>query len=584
MAGTGASSPFIKDEPEDHFFPSPNQRFMGSTQQGFNIPQQHFNQFGSQGGSINPSDLTMGGNGVAIPNGGYGSSYQNNFTAQASNPNSSFSKGISTFNDDELLDSLGTMDGSHTNTAGMQNNGQDFSMDFDFPQNVYPGQNGTNPLPVDPNHVNGYSNTPDGDPIQSPFVHNFNHAQFRHMQQQHNFGSSLQSPASYTGSPLQGPDLLNGSAQQRPRLSQVMQGRKSSNTRSPLTPKTPAISSLNISSAENSSFPSQPIRTSHAHGHQKTLSGQWDQTPNSLTSFPGSELGSPNQGVHPNPQISDILKGASMPTKLNGAHAGGAPAMQQQTQEMKRRRRRESHNLVERRRRDNINERIQELSHLVPLHRLEDEKVRKALANNSPLSPTLTGLSQPPLGISPPQATSGLAGPGARRATAGNITTGIPIEEKDKGPNKGDILNGAVSWTRDLMWMLHLKLQQQEDLANIIAELGGTFPFEQTEDEKRMHTELMDAMLKNHGDEFQYTRGPGSGLRVPKHTDVKGDVFGAAGQGLLDNSLSPDNHSSGDAGQAGMGGAGQYWSGHNSGGSGPGSISFKEEDEYMDLQ
>src|SRR5271170_960235 len=102
------------------------------------------------------------------------------------------------------------------------------------------------------------------------------------------------------------------------------------------------------------------------------------------------------------------------------------------------RRRRESHNLVERRRRDNINERIQELSHLVPLHRLEDEKVRKALANNSPLSPTLAGLSQPPSGMSPPQATSGLAGPGARRATAGNITTGIPIEEKDKGPNKGD--------------------------------------------------------------------------------------------------------------------------------------------------
>ena len=585
MSGTGASSPFIKDEPEDHFFSSPNQRFMGPAQQGFNIPQQHFNQFGSHGGSINPSDLTMGGNGVPILNGSYGSSFQNNFNAQASNPNSSFSKGISTFNDDELLDSLGTMEGSHTNTAGMQNNRQDFGMDFDFSQNVYPGQNGANPLSVDPNHVNGYSNTPDGDPIQSPFVHNFNHAQFRHMQQQqqHNFGGSLQSPASYTGSPLQGSDLLNGSAHQRPRLSQ-MQGRKSSNTRSPLTPKTPAISSLNISSVENSSFPSQPIRTSHAHRHQKTVSGQWDQTPNSLTSFPGSEFGSPNQGVHPNPQISDILKGTSMPTKLNGAHGGAAPGMQQQTQEMKRRRRRESHNLVERRRRDNINERIQELSHLVPLHRLEDEKVRKALANNSPLSPTLTGLSQPPLGISPPQATSGLAGPGARRATAGNITTGIPIEEKDKGPNKGDILNGAVSWTRDLMWMLHLKLQQQEDLANIIADLGGTFPFEQTEDEKRMHTELMDAMLKNHGDDFQYTRGPGSGLRVPKHTDVKGDVLGAAGQGQLDNSLSPDNHSSGDAGQAGMGGVGQYWSGHNSGGSGPGSISFKEEDEYMDLQ
>jgi len=585
MAGTGASSPFIKDEPEDQFFPSHNnQRFMGGSQQGFNIPQQHFNQFGSHGGSINPSDLTMGGNGVAIPNGGYGSSFQNNFNNQASNPSASFSKGISTFGDDELLDSLGS-----PNPAGMQNNGQEFGMDFDFPQNMYSGQNGTAALSVDPNHINGYSNTPDGDPIQSPFVHNFNQAQVRHMQPQHAFGNSLHSPGSYTGSPVPGSDINNGSrdasnyAKQRPRLSQVMQGRKSSNTRSPLTPKTPVMSALHIGSAEHSNFPTEPIRTSHSHRHQKTLSGQWDQTPSSLNSFGGSDF-SPIQGIHPNPAISDILKGTSMPTKLNNGHqAGSAPALQ--SQEMKRRRRRESHNLVERRRRDNINERIQELSHLVPMHRLEDEKVRKALQNNSPLSPTLAGLSAPPSGMSPPQATSGLAGPGARRATAGNITTGIPIEEKDKGPNKGDILNGAVSWTRDLMWMLHLKLQQQEDLANIIAELGGTFPFEETEDEKRMHTELMDAMLKNDGAKFHYTRAPGTGLRVPKHTDVKGDAIGSSAQGgQLDTSLSPDNHSTGDAGQAGMGGPGQYWSGHNSGGSGAGSISFKEEDEYgMDL-
>jgi len=93
-------------------------------------------------------------------------------------------------------------------------------------------------------------------------------------------------------------------------------------------------------------------------------------------------------------------------------------------------------------------------------------------------------------------------------------------------------------------------------------------------------------MLKNDGTKFHYSRAPGSGLRVPKHTDVKGDPIGSSGQGgQLDTSLSPDNHSTGDAGQAGMGGAGQYWSGHNSGGSGANSIGgFKEEDEYtMDL-
>jgi hypothetical protein len=440
------------------------------------------------------------------------------------------------------------------------------------------GHNGTASLSVDQNH---YSNTPEGDPIQSPFVQgNFTQAQLRQMQAQNNFANPIHSPGSY-GSPLPGSDLHNGSAdaiRQRPRLS--MGGRKASATRSPLTPKTAGMSALSLGSAENSSYPT-PIRTG-SHRHQKSLSGQWDQTPSSLASFPDSNFNSPVSGIHPNAQISDILKGASMPTKLNNGHqAGGGNALQ--SQEMKRRRRRESHNLVERRRRDNINERIQELSHLVPLHRLEDEKVRKALQNNSPLSPTLAGLSQPPSGMSPPQATSGLAGPGARRATAGNITTGIPIEEKDKGPNKGDILNGAVSWTRDLMWMLHLKLQQQEELANIIQDLGGTFPFQETEDERRMNTELMDAMIKNDGGKFHYSRAPGSGLRVPKHTDVKGDPAGSS-SGQNETSLSPDNHSTGgEIGSTGMGGAGQYWSNHNSGGSRPESVGFKEEDEYMDL-
>ena len=72
-------------------------------------------------------------------------------------------------------------------------------------------------------------------------------------------------------------------------------------------------------------------------------------------------------------------------------------------------------------------------------------------------------------------------GRGGRRATgAGSISIGIPPEEKDKGPNKGDILNGAVSWTRDLMWALHSKYQQEAELAEYITNLGGTFPFEHT--------------------------------------------------------------------------------------------------------
>lgn len=570
MAGTGASSPYIKDEPEEFF--SPNQRFI-SGQQAFSMHQQpqQFGHYGSHGGSINPSDLSMGGgNGVAVP------SYGNNFGAQTSGQGHMQQKGgMSMINDDELLDSLGSNDYN-----GLQpNGGHDFEMDFNSN-----GYHGTPALSIDPNHMNGmYSNTPDGDPIQSPFVRgNFNQTQFTHQVQQQHFGSSLQSPASYNGSPHPGMHIGSVDSsykQQRPRLMDAMQGRKSSNTRSPITPKTPTIERLNIGPSEHGHFGSQPIRTSHSHRHQKSLSGQFDQTPSSLNSFGDSNFSSPlSQGMHPNPGIADILKGTSMPAKLSNGHPGSAPALQ--SQEMKRRRRRESHNLVERRRRDNINERIQELSHLVPLHRLEDEKVRKALQNNSPLSPSLVATS----GLSPPQATSSLAGPGARRA-AGNITTGIPIEEKDKGPNKGDILNGAVSWTRDLMWMLHLKIQQQEELANLIADLGGEYPFSTTEEERRMQTELMDAMIKNDSNTFAYSRHPGSGLRVPKHTDVKGEVLGGdSSSNPLDTSVSPDNHSTGDAGQAGMGGPGQYWSGHNSGGSGPGSIGFKEEDEYgMDL-
>jgi hypothetical protein len=169
-----------------------------------------------------------------------------------------------------------------------------------------------------------------------------------------------------------------------------------------------------------------------------------------------------------------------------------------------------------------------------------------------------------------------LAGPGAKRATgAGNITTGLPLEEKDKGPNKGDILNGSVGWTRDLMWMLHLKLQQQEELINTIAELGGVVPFSISEDEKRMQTELSEAWAKNEPHTFAYTRFAGSGLRVPQHTDYKGD--GLDGTEPIGVSVSPE-----DMGQD-IDDSVVFWE-HDEDGSGPTSANFKEEDEYMDFE
>lgn len=586
MSGTGSISPFIKDEPEDHQFLG-NKMFMNG-QLGMSAPYSN-NQSGFTQAGINPN-LTVG----SIQNGGFGN---------YNNSSSNYTRSAAVFDDDELLDSFGDNNQDSHNNNNQGQHGGDYNnlggMGFNLNTDLG-GHNGVGGMTIDHSHIgNGFSSTPDGNPMASPFARSFTAEQFRQqiMQQQHQqYGGT---PISYGGSPHLGSDMysagmedpysMNAKPQSRPRLPNRDQ--RSSHTRSPMTPKTPSLNvgDLNINTAQASSYPSQPIRTStsQSHRHQKLPSQDWGDTPGSMASPLSSVFASPLQhSIHPNPQISSILQTgqhASLPAKVsNGHHSSNGPALQ--SQEMKRRRRRESHNLVERRRRDNINERIQELSHLVPLHRLEDEKIKKHLQNNSPLSPTLGSV-----GVSPPQATSGLAGPGARRATAGNITTGIPVEEKDKGPNKGDILNGAVSWTRDLMWMLNLKIQQQEELASLIESLGGEYPFTTTEDEARMQSELVDAVNKNEVSNFAYSRTPGSGLRVPRHTNIKGESLEMSnGTAINDNSLSPEDHSTGGdvaQGGLGMGGAGQYWSGHNSGESGPGSIGgFKEEDEYpMDL-
>jgi hypothetical protein len=308
------------------------------------------------------------------------------------------------------------------------------------------------------------------------------------------------------------------------------------------------------------------------------------QTPNSLGSYSGNFSSPLSAGhMHNAQQINDMNMmtkgGLSMPAKL-----GGTSTNTNSSQEAKRKRRRESHNMVERRRRDNINERIQDLSKLVPGHRLEDEKIRKAIQNGTPLSPSLNGISNPA------QATSALAGPGARRATsagtAGNITTGLPLDEKDKGPNKGDILNGAVSWTRDLMWMLHLKLQQQEELINTIMDLGGQVPFEFSDDERRMQTELFEAMARNEEgtsngkpNTFSYSRTAGTGLRVPQHTDYKGEPLNGNGHTNDHISISPDADGNGVVGND-MLDSTEFLDYDDDG---SGDVNFKEEDEYMDL-
>ncbi|KAH7326700.1 hypothetical protein B0I35DRAFT_405899 [Stachybotrys elegans] len=533
------------------------------------MAQHGFNHFGSaqNGGSIDPNDLM--GNGYSASFSNNNNNNNNNFNNNSSSAANGFSSGSAVFGDDELLDGLAS--------PSEQMHGQDFnSLNMGYPH-TYQTHRGSSGLQIDPSQINGYSNTPDGDPIQSPFAGGFS-SQFRQMQNGHSLGTSLHSPLSYSGSPLTAgdmnadgndPNYLNAKA--RARMSQQMQ-RKASNTRSPMTPKTNTLHGMSIGSQESPGFASQPMRT--AGSHDKSPTGQWINTPaGSIPASYNSGFSSPmQQGMVP---INEVMMkgGTSMPAKL------GVTTNAVSSQEMKRKRRRESHNLVERRRRDNINERIQDLSRLVPTHRLEDEKLRKLIQNGTPLSPTLTGIANPSA-----QATSGLAGPGARRAAGGNtgnITTGLPIEDKDKGPNKGDILNGSVSWTRDLMWMLHLKLQQQEELMNTIAELGGQFPFELTEDERRMQSELMDAISKSEPGTFSYSRTAGSGLRVPHHTDYRGEPINGMGGNLDSIGITPEDNGGMVPGD--LNDPNQFWHDPDDD-SGHASLNFKEEDEYdMDL-
>ncbi|KAI2629386.1 hypothetical protein GGS21DRAFT_221287 [Xylaria nigripes] len=522
------------------------------------MAQHSFGHFGgghNTGSSVDPSELASGA---------YGASYSNTFNGNNNNA-SAF------FGDDELLDTLDPVD-HMSGQSSLRNQSQEYGRmnDMSMGYGLYTNNHNNNTGLQVESHMNGYSNTPDGDPVQSPFIHSYTHQPFRQVQHPQSFGNSLQSPVSYSGSPLAGSDMTHDggdpnylNTKSHAQMSQSMQ-RKASNTRNPLTNKTAAaaMSALSMGPREPGAFGAQPIRMPGGH-HEKSPSTQWNHTPQSFSSYPGSSFASPLQHGLQSTQIVDSLSkgGQSVPTKFGNTTVS--------SQEMKKKKRRESHNLVERRRRDNINERIQDLSKLVPSHRLEDEKIRKMIQNGTPMSPSLTGIANPG------QATSGLAGPGAKRATGvGNITTGLPLEDKDKGPNKGDILNGSVSWTRDLMWMLHLKLQQQDVLINAIVELGGTVPFSISEDEKRMQTELSEAWAKNEPHTFSYSRYVGSGLRVPQHTNYKGDALDGTESAAI--SVSPEGMAQD------VEDSGPFWD-QNADGSDPATANFKEEDEYMDF-
>ncbi|KAK4547247.1 hypothetical protein LTR36_000902 [Oleoguttula mirabilis] len=524
-----AGSPFIKTEPNDYGF-DPNQ-FMQYNQ------GQHQNHFNNSNGAmnINPANLA---NGNAAMSQSYGQSMS-----------SSFNVGNSGIADDELAD------------LNFEHHHNQPSANFDFNQGM---QNFLSQQPMSQQNASVFSHTPDGAPIQSPFENGFNFAQFRGVGQQQFAG---------------GHSMPQQAGNMRPHMQHI--DRKISDSRSPATPNTPGLNKLQI----GDDFSHPGMQQIHHQRQQGSIGANgWDSTPSGHSWNESSPFPSPANGqqLH-HAQISEVLKSSthhhhkvasSLPTKMEGGGAGPP----YQSQEAKRRRRRESHNQVERRRRDNINERIHDLGTLVPQHRLEDEKVRKHLQTNAPLSPSISNAS----GMSPPNAaTSLLAGPHARRAAStGNITTGLPLEEKDKGPNKGDILNGSVAWTRDLMWYMHLKLRQEQELKDLVQQLGHVWPFEQTEEEKRMHTEICEVINKHAtmGGFTGYSRAPGTGLRVPGHTNVAGDStngegsINANGFPSTQQALSPGFQSGGSgmsSGQMSHQHQNQFWNGD-----------FKEEDEY----
>lgn len=534
MAGgmPNSPAPFIKPEPQED-----NGRFI--PQQGFGHHPDAYSmsagngQFHQHGGfgehrfsngdaGIDPSELTMSPNMSVQQGGGFVQNYGSQFNNQGM---STYMNSGATVDDDDLL-ALGNLD-EHQHQEQHHNPNHDQSSLYQlFPEmgqdpNKDQGGNGI-PVGSNPDHV--FSHTPENAPAGSPFIRGFQYAQLRTYN-----GATAETPSSYNASPIIGSNhsqgsnfdqyMATGKRKMRPGMERTNSRRSPHDgiPMSPHTPKTPALGALSLGTPESSSMPTQPIQTMGGHRHHKSLSSQWAGSPGSEVSYMQSPLSSPGQGPVVHPQISEVFKSgkhASLPTKVETGMGGSSNGAAFQTQEAKRRRRRESHNMVERRRRDNINERIQELSHLVPQHRLEDEKVRKHLINNGSLSPTVGGTSG-----SPPRATSMLAGGVGRRASG---VPAISNEEKDKGPNKGDILNGAVGWTRDLMWSLHTRLQQEKEIRALVESLGGTYPFDTTEEDKRMASELQTAIEKNGVHNFRYSRAPGTNLRVPGYTDYAG--------------------------------------------------------------
>ncbi|CZT16736.1 related to HLH transcription factor (GlcD gamma) [Ramularia collo-cygni] len=508
------TSPFIKSEPSDYNNFDPNQYMQFD---GHHSNNNMSNPSGNM--NVNPANLTNGNNAFM----------SSSFIA-----------------DDELLD-------LHIDQAPAPNGHH-----FDFGSGM---SNFMNQQQMSQQSPGVFSNAGEHGSMASPFSGDFNnYNQFRSGSGQQ-FGAHSLPQQQQTGF--------------RPHMQHI--DRKVSDSRSPATPNTPSMNHLNI---DDYTHPGMQAIQHRAHN---SLGNGWESTPSGHSWDQSSPYPSPQNGQPVHAQISEVLKNnthhhkvaSSLPTKME---PGTGPNFGNPAQDAKKKRRRESHNMVERRRRDNINERIHDLGTLVPQHRLEDEKVRKHLQTNAPLSPSIANAAS----MSPPNAAASLLGASSRRTGSGNITQGIPMEDKDKGPNKGDILNGSVAWTRDMMWFMHMKLHQEQEVKELVSRLGGTWPFEVTDEEKRMRSEILE-VLNKHTTEAGfsgftgYSRAPGSGLRVPGFTNVAGDSTndGQSLNGVSLPPISPGFQPGGSGMSSGMShhAPNQFW-----------ATDLKEEEDYELMQ
>lgn len=424
-----------------------------------------------------------------------------------------YASGNSAFTDDDLIASFNLHQPAHQHnqqnhhpTTAMGNYANGFSQSL-HSHNTQAGRQ------------NGYSNTPDGAPIQSPFTQdNFDFGQWQTIQQ-----------SAQPSNPIMSSMPVNGNG--------------APDSRNPMVAGSHTLSGSN---------------RSYHHGsraHQHSLSGQWDNSPGSAFSHNyDSPMASPGAGmVHP--QISEVLKtDVSASPRLSATRGSGKPAT---SAEAKKAKRRASHNEVERRRRNHINDRIMELAELVPKHRLDDEVVKRSVSNNGAMPFGVSGSS-----ISPP-ATSLLAGSHGRRATS---ISHAPTDDRDKGPAKGEVLDGAVGWTRDLLWLVDKMLAREKDMQQTISRLGGLQPPEYTDDEKRMLHETNGAIRHNAIGRKQYSRRHGTDLFVPDYTNHAGEPL----QRPPESSMSPSSAFDLDSNSNlnGNGTGSQFW-----------NYPFKEEDE-----